>query len=177
MAVDDNVQHGIDDDPNNDAAKGAKLGGVGGIVTGAVAGAAAGPVGAVIGAVIGGVAGAVASGAAVGVVDQLDNDNTVSGIGGGATTDTGNVVSSAAHSAAGTVGSAAGAVGNVAHSAAGSVSNTVDAVTPGNRVPGVQTGGVANDGTPDTRGVAEKISDAVTGDVRDDKTGKSVNHP
>jgi hypothetical protein len=46
-----------------------------------------------------------------------------------------------------------------------------------NGVPGVQTGGVANDGTPDTRGILEKTADAVTGDDIDDKTGKRVNHP
>ncbi|RYG27875.1 hypothetical protein EON81_29445, partial [bacterium] len=78
----DNIQHGIDDNPTGDAEKGAKLGGVGGAVTGLVAGAAAGPVGAVIGAVVGGVAGAVASGAAVAAVDRVDNDNTITGIGG-----------------------------------------------------------------------------------------------
>lgn len=79
----DKVQHGIDDDPNNDAEKGATLGGVGGAVTGAMAGAVAGPVGAVIGAVVGGVAGAGLSGAAVAAVDRVDNDNTISGVGGG----------------------------------------------------------------------------------------------
>jgi hypothetical protein len=30
------------------------------------------------------------------------------------------------------------------------------------------------DGTPDTRGIAEKSADAVTGDRIDDKTGKPV---
>src|SRR5947209_399696 len=79
--ADDNVQHGIDDNPTGDAEKGAELGGVGGAVTGAVAGAMAGPVGAVVGAVVGGVAGAVGSGAAVAVVDRHDNDNTISGVG------------------------------------------------------------------------------------------------
>ncbi len=44
----------------------------------------------------------------------------------------------------------------------------------GNDVPGVQTGGRAIDGTPDTRGVTEKVADAVTGDHVDDKTGKIV---
>lgn len=39
---------------------------------------------------------------------------------------------------------------------------------------GIQTGGHAIDGTPDTRGVTEKISDAITGDHIDDKTGKVV---
>ena len=137
--VDNNIQHGIDDDPTGDAEKGAKLGGVGGAVTGAVAGAAAGPLGVVAGAVIGGVAGALGSGAAVAAVDRVDNDNTVSGIGHGATRD------------------AEVAVG-----------------TPGNGVPGVQTGGHAIDGTIDTRGVTEKAADAVTGDHLDDKTGKRV---
>lgn len=85
--TDDRVQHGIDDDPTGDAEKGATLGGVGGAVTGALAGAAAGPVGAVAGAIIGGVSGAVASGAAVAAVDRHDNDNTVSGVGHGVTTD------------------------------------------------------------------------------------------
>lgn len=80
-AIDDNVQHGIDDDPNNDAEKGAALGGVGGAVVGGIAGAAAGPVGAVVGAVAGAAAGAVGSGAAVAAVDSVDNDNNVTGIG------------------------------------------------------------------------------------------------
>jgi len=81
----DNVQHGIDDNPTGDAEKGAALGGVGGAVTGAVAGSAAGPVGTVVGAVVGAVAGAAGSGAAVAAVDQVDNDNTVTGIGDGVT--------------------------------------------------------------------------------------------
>ena len=46
--------------------------------------------------------------------------------------------------------------------------------TMGNGVPGIQTGGRAVDGTPDTRGITEKIADAVTGDRIDDKTGKVV---
>jgi hypothetical protein len=44
----------------------------------------------------------------------------------------------------------------------------------GNGVPGIQTGGRDADGTPDTRGVSEKVADAVTGDRIDDKTGKPV---
>ena len=87
--ADDNVQHGIDDNPNNDPAKGAVLGGLGGAAVGAMAG---GPVGAVVGAV----AGAVASGAGVAAVDSVDNDNTVSGIGDGATTDANTTVNRAA---------------------------------------------------------------------------------
>jgi len=78
--ADDNVQHGIDDNPDNDATKGAVAGGLGGAAVGALAG---GPVGAVVGAV----AGAVASGAGVAAVDQVDNDNTVTGVGDGATSD------------------------------------------------------------------------------------------
>lgn len=40
--------------------------------------------------------------------------------------------------------------------------------------PGIQTGGHAVDGTPDTRGIVEKAADAITGDHIDDKTGKQV---
>jgi hypothetical protein len=47
-------------------------------------------------------------------------------------------------------------------------------VLPGNDLPGIQTGGRAIDGTPDTRGISEKAADAVTGDHIDDKTGKYV---
>ncbi len=142
--ADDNVQHGIDDNPHNDAEKGAALGGLGGAAVGAVAGAAAGPVGAVIGAVAGGLAGAGASGVAVGAVDKVDNDNTITGLGDDATPDVSR---------------------NVAD---------VDADLPGNRIPGVQTGGHALDGTPDTRGITEKAADVVTGDKHDDNTGKRV---
>ena len=39
---------------------------------------------------------------------------------------------------------------------------------------GIQTGGRAWDGTPDTRGIMEKTADALTGDKIDDKTGKPV---
>lgn len=146
--VDDNIQHGIDDDPNNDAEKGAALGGLGGAAVGAVAGAAAGPVGSVVGAVAGGLAGAGASGAAVSAVDRVDNDNTVSGLGDGATRD-------------------------VSHDVNSTVTDA-NATTLGNGVPGVQTGGTALDGTPDTRGLSEKAADAITGDKYDDNTGKRV---
>jgi len=142
ISNDDDIQHGIDDDPTNDAEKGATLGGIGGAVTGAVAGAAAGPVGAVVGAVVGGVAGAAGSGAAVAAVDRVDNDDTISGVGSGVTRDL-----------------------NDANAAT---------VVPGNHVPGIQTGGHDVDGTPDTRGITEKATDAITGDRIDDKTGKPV---
>ena len=78
---DDGIQHGVDDDPNNDALKGAALGGVGGMAVGAAAGAATGLVGAILGAVVGGAVGAVTSGAAVGAIDQVDNDDNISGVG------------------------------------------------------------------------------------------------
>jgi hypothetical protein len=141
---DDTVQHGIDDDPNNDPEKARNIGGIGGAATGLVAGAAAGPVGAAIGAVVGGVAGALGSQAAVSAVDKVDNDNTMTGIGSGRTTD---------------------------------VEDGIGRHTPGNGEPGIQTGGHAIDGTPDTRGITEKASDTVTGDHYDDKTGKSVGGP
>jgi hypothetical protein len=72
-------------------------------------------------------------------VDQVDNDNNISGLGDNVTRDV----------------------------------HAPD-VAPGNRVPGVQTGGHAADGTPDTRGMSEKAADVVTGDRIDDKTGKVV---
>jgi hypothetical protein len=52
----------------------------------------------------------------------------------------------------------------------------VDVDAPGNGVPGVQTGGYAVDGTPDTRGILEKTADTVTGDNIDDKTGRAVSY-
>ncbi|MBC7805233.1 MAG: hypothetical protein H7145_03690 [Akkermansiaceae bacterium] len=162
--ADDNIQHGIDDNPSGDAEKGAALGGIGGAVTGLAAGAVAGPVGAVLGAIIGGVAGAAASGAAVAAVDRMDNDNTVTGLGG-----TTNDVNSNDSAYVNTSGH------NVVHTTSDS------GITGVNRLPGeeqgsLKTGGYANDGTPDTRGVGEKVVDGVTGDVVDDKTGKVVNH-
>lgn len=86
-AIDDHVQHGIDDEPSHDAEKGAALGGVGGAVVGGIAGAMAGPVGAVVGAVAGAAVGSLGSGVAVAVVDSIDNDNTVTGLGDGSTLD------------------------------------------------------------------------------------------
>ena len=145
--TDDNIQHGIDDNPHNDPEKAKNIGGVGGAVAGGVAGSAAGPVGTVIGAVVGGVAGAVASKAAIKEVDKHDNDNTITGIGHGATTD---LETQASHVTGG------------------------DIDAPGNGVPGIQTGGRNADGTPDTRGITEKTADALTGDKIDDKTGRRI---
>ncbi|AIE85383.1 hypothetical protein [Fimbriimonas ginsengisoli] len=137
--IDDNIQHGIDDDPNNDSVKARNIGGVGGAVTGAIAGSAAGPLGTIGGAIVGAVAGGLGSQAAVAAVDKVDNDDTITGIGHGATRD---------------------------------VNDRVP--TPGNGVPGIQTGGHDVDGSPDTRGITEKAADALTGDRIDDKTGKHV---
>ena len=106
------------------------------------------------------------------------------------------VAGAVAGSAAGPVGTVVGAIvgGVVGAAASGAAVHEVDKVddddtltgigqhtgrvvgnaTPGNGVPGIQTGGHDIDGTPDTRGVTEKIADAVTGDRIDDKTGKPV---
>jgi hypothetical protein len=197
----DNVQHGIDDDPNNDAEKGAALGGLGGAAVGAAAGAMAGPVGAVVGAVVGGLSGAGASGLAVGAVDRVDNDNTVSGLGSSdanaaphnATLSGANVVGMAEPTRTdmadsgvtanrGTIGSPSTGVGDVSDmnsdrgiTGAGTmgVPNVAGDITPGNNIPGVQTGGATTAGA-DTRGITEKAADAVTGDRMDDKTGGVV---
>jgi len=176
VVTDDTVQHGIDDNPTGDAEKGATLGGIGGAAVGLAAGAVAGPVGAIVGAVIGGVAGAAASGAAVAAVDRVDNDNTISGVGGGATTDVSydNTVDRPY--------TTSGVVDTTGYNPNGTIAPVVPAgVTGYNTVPGedgasIKTGGYANDGTPDTRGVGEKFVDAITGDDVDDKTGKVVNH-
>ena len=168
MAVDTiHTEHdGIDNNPNNDAEKGAALGGVGGAVTGFAAGMVAGPVGAVIGAVIGGVAGAAASGAAVAAVDRVDNDHSVTGLGHTPDTTTGGMTAGSTYS-----DSTIGGVTTTSHSTI-----VGEGRLPGEAMPSLKTGGYANDGTPDTRGVGEKLVDAVTGDVIDDKTGKVVNH-
>ncbi|MEO7714949.1 MAG: hypothetical protein ABIY70_01995 [Capsulimonas sp.] len=147
---DDNVQHGIDDSPTHDAEKGAGLGAVGGAIVGGLAG---GPVGAIIGAVAGG----IASGAGVAAVDRYDNDNTVTGLGDGATSDLNDPLNDDVDAIDPNLTSG----------------NRVGVYnTPGNGVPGIQTGGVDADGTPDTRGITEKAADAITGDRTDDKTGK-----
>ena len=161
--ADDNIQHGIDDDANNDPHKAKNLGGAGGAVTGAIAGSAAGPLGTIAGAVIGGVVGAVASKEAVKVVDGMDNDNTITGIGHGATRDINHP-----DYVAPKTGYVSG--GDTYDQAAAATTPTGSA----NGVPGIQTGGVATDGTPDTRGMMEKAADKLTGDHIDDKTGKVV---
>lgn len=88
MARDDQVQHGIDHNPNNDPQKGATLGGLGGAAVGAAVGSMVDPVGTIDGAIVGGLGGAVGSGAAVAAVDSMDNDNTVTGLGNGGSSNT-----------------------------------------------------------------------------------------
>ncbi|RYZ69036.1 MAG: hypothetical protein EOP09_08425 [Proteobacteria bacterium] len=87
LTPDDNIQHGIDDDPTRDDEKAAALGAIGGTVVGAIAGSMAGPVGTIIGGLGGGALGAGASGLAVGEVDKHDNDNNLTGLGDGVTRD------------------------------------------------------------------------------------------
>lgn len=189
---DDNIQHGIDDDPNNDPEKARNIGGVGGAVAGAIAGSAAGPLGTIGGAVVGAVVGGIASKQAVKVVDRYDNDDTITGIGHSHT-----------HDVIDTPGNGVPGVQTGGHAIDGTpdtrgvMEKTADTLTGdkyddktgkridndgynagyntvGNGVPGVQTGGHAIDGTPDTRGVMEKSADTVTGDKYDDKTGKRI---
>lgn len=202
--VDDNIQHGIDDNPNDDAKKGATLGGLGGAAVGAAAGAMTGPIGAVIGAVVGGAVGAGASGAAVGAIDKMDNDNNVTGLGDSVAyenrDDDNDYVD---HDAVGasTTGGASGTMGyqNVPGTTAHdhtpgyqTASNTgefltgdgrplssqtagpVEGTLGGNQIPGIQTGGTTASGAPDTRGVVEKTTDTLTGDRIDDKTGERI---
>ena len=87
MDAADRPRHGLDDNANNDPEKGAALGGLGGAAVGAAAGSIAGPIGTIVGAIAGGLVGAGASGAAVAAIDSVDNDDTVTGVGGGVTRD------------------------------------------------------------------------------------------
>ena len=198
----DGIQHGIDDNPNNDAEKGATIGGIGGAAIGAIAGSVLGPGGALIGGLIGGAAGAVASGAAVAAIDGADNDNNVSGMGSGIALDRTEAVdridanriyhphpdavippvppvnpNPAMPSLGTTVGTDIpyGVVDN-----RGTMEKTADILTGDTvedatgRYVGVPGDNRAMDGTPDTRSLGEKAADAVTGDRYDDKTGKRV---
>lgn len=175
--ADDHIQHGIDDDPNNDPQKGAAIGGVGGAVVGGAAGSMLGPVGAVIGAVVGGVAGAAASGAAVAAVDSRDNDDNMTGLGDDIDIDDAPDTDYAA-TPIGTTGAYTGSTYD-ANATRALDRDLADDLEDDNdyaaaNTPGIQTGGFASDGTPDTRGITEKTSDAVTGDRIDDKTGRPV---
>ena len=73
-------------DETSDPEKAAALGALGGAAVGAAAGSLLGPAGAVMGAIGGALAAAGASGLAVDAVDQVDNDNTASGLDDGSIT-------------------------------------------------------------------------------------------
>lgn len=183
-------QH-VNPDGRTDAEKASTMGGVAGTITGAVAGSAAGPLGTVAGAAIGGVVGAAGSKAAVGQVDKHDDDSKpindkikAEGIqtGGHAvdgTPDTRGILEKVADAITGdNIDDKTGKVvenkigrNNLKHETDQAV---VTDRSMGNDVPGIQTGGHAVDGTPDTRGIMEKTADALTGDKIDDKTGKPV---
>ena len=125
-----------------------------------------GPAGAAIGAVAGGIAGAAASGAAVNAVDRVDDDDTVSGIRRGNTADNydnDTVTGTRMDDEVGDYDTDTGVYNDTNVGGAGHI-----------RRDGIQTGGRDYDGTPDTRGISEKVADAVTGDRIDDKTGKPV---
>ena len=80
---------------------------------------------------------------------------------GAASTGTINNMNNSVNSTAPLYGEHVGRTGDVARAVEGNI-------------PGIQTGGHAVDGTPDTRGIIEKTEDFVTGDRIDDKTGKVV---
>lgn len=120
-----------------------------GALSGAVIGTAAGPVGSVVGAVAGGMLGAAAGDATKHMGENTINRETSASTPSVVVVPTQPVVTHGHTSVL--------------------ADNTV-----GNNVPGVQTGGHAIDGTPDTRGIMEKTADAATGDHLDDKTGKVV---
>ena len=124
---------------------GAGAGAISGAVIGTVTG---GPVGTVAGAVAGGMLGAAAGDAAKHMGENSINREN-----------------------AGVAAAGASATPVVVNTPT-PVIVSQDAV--GNGVPGVQTGGHAIDGTPDTRGISEKAADALTGDHVDDKTGRIV---
>jgi hypothetical protein len=140
------------DDVNVETGSGGDLGkysGTGaGAISGAIVGSTTGPVGTVAGAVAGGMLGAAAGNAAKDMGGDGDNDNVS--------------------------GDRILADGTVVSATPTNYGATSDYNTVGNDIPGVQTGGYAADGTPDTRGITEKAADAVTGDRRDDNTGKIV---
>ncbi|MGC4043020.1 MAG: hypothetical protein QM758_04385 [Armatimonas sp.] len=195
-----NGEH-VNPDGETDAQKGMRAGGIGGAVTGAVAGSMMGPAGALLGAAVGGLVGAVASGAAVSVADRMDDDSatdhnpepemTAHDLPG---VQTGGYANDGTPDTRGMMEKTADAItGDNIDDKTGKVvddrtnlplrgenwdsdrryDETYDERL-GNGLPGIQTGGYANDGSPDTRGMTEKAADAITGDYIDDKTGKVV---
>jgi hypothetical protein len=179
-----NDAHTHDEDNAGDAEAGATAAGLGGAAVGALAGSAVGPLGTIAGAVIGGVAGAVAGGLGVGAVDRIDNDGSP-----GEADTAHDTTHHAAHTTQDTYRTddtfraadtyTAPTTADTYHTSdaagSGSVSGSVERATGmGNGVPGIQTGGVNADGSPDTRGIWEKTEDTLTGDKWDDKQGAPV---
>ena len=189
---DDGIQHGIDDNPNHDAQKGAVIGGIGGAAVGAAAGATAGTVlglpGAVIGGLIGGAIGAAASGAAVAAIDEIDDDDTMTGLHEDGTniehnvdyTDPTQVNYNRPAVTDYDYGTATGnrdltgaTTGTAADPTWGTTPTTfVDPVT-GADIPVAPATGNWNDTSPDTRGMSEKADAAATDDY-DDWTQRRV---
>ncbi len=158
------VAHKVGDDhddvnlsTNSEGEVGRDAGAGAGAISGAVIGTAGGPVGSVVGAVAGGMLGAAAGDAAKHMGENTINRET------SASTPT--VVVTPVQTVP--------VVGSVVTPTHGHTSVLADDIV-GNGVSGVQTGGHAIDGTPDTRGIMEKTADSVTGDHLDDKTGKIV---
>ena len=125
----------------------------------AVVGSAAGPVGTVAGAVAGGMLGAAAGDAA----KHMGENHTQS-----------RKRERNAHGCGRSSPQQTTPVATHGHTTVVTTDTPGADLSPGNEVPGVQTGGHAVNGTPDTRGVTEKAADALTGDRVDDKTGKVV---
>jgi len=176
----------VDEDPGADAVRGASTGLAAGAGVGALFGLAAalipgiGPFitagalanvlgaaggGALAGAIVGGTSGAVAGALSKWGLDQADAEYY-----GGAVEQGGTFVAADLDGTPVTRGEAMEAFERFN----GRFSGRNDVDLPGNRVPGVQTGGYAKDGTPDSRGMMEKTADVLTGDRTDDKTGKRV---
>ena len=93
----------------------------------------------------------------------------------------GSVSTTTGYTGSNTVGGTVASVEHTARDAKDDLSNAayrteskIENAVGANGLPGVQTGGRDIDGSPDTRGITEKIADAVTGDRVDDKTGKAV---
>lgn len=153
------VAHKIGDDhddvnlsTNSEGKLGRDTGAGAGAISGAVIGTAAGPGGTVAGAVAGGMLGAAAGDTA-----KHMGENNINRESANASVTPG-VVATPTHG----------------HQTVVATETPGADLSPGNEVPGVQTGGHAVDGTPDTRGLSEKTADVVTGDRVDDKTGKIV---
>lgn len=183
----------VDDDPGSDVARGAGTGLAAGAVVGALFGLAAAAIpgvgpfitagalanalgvtagGAAAGALVGGTSGAVAGALSKWGLDEADANYYGGEVERGRTfvaadLDGTSVSRSEAEEAFRSMG------GYFSDARTPSLAGS-DRPKVGNRVPGVQTGGRNADGSPDTRGIAEKTADVLTGDRTDDKTGKRV---